>query len=411
MIETEKSNVVTVIVDVIVIGAGAAGLMCAATAGQRGRDVLILDHANKVGKKILMSGGGRCNFTNLYTGPENYLSDNQHFCKSALSRYTQYDFLDLVNQHNLAYHEKTEGQLFCDNKAKDILNILLSECETANVTIKTDTKILSIHKKADNQHYVIETNSHTYVCESLVIATGGLSIPTMGATDFGFKVAKQFGLNIKHTEPALVPFKLTDTWLSIAQNLSGLSLDIAVTCHHQVFNEALLFTHRGLSGPAILQISNYWYASDAIHINFLPHHALSDLVNEWKQAGEKSTLKNLLARFLPKRFVTCWLATLAGGIGEQIGEKMAQQLNHKEINDLASAFNCWTIVPAGTEGYRTAEVTRGGVDTDGVSSKTFAAKNHQNLYFIGEVLDVTGWLGGFNFQWAWASGWCAGQYA
>lgn len=391
--------------DVVIIGAGAAGLMCAATAGFRGRHVTALDHANKVGKKILMSGGGRCNFTNLYITPENYLSTNVHFCKSALSRYTQYDFLDLVNKYNLNYHEKTAGQLFCDNTSKDILHILLAECDASGATVKSNTHILNVLRNED-ETFVITTDSQTYICDSLVIATGGLSIPTMGASDFGFKIAKQFGLNIKNTEPALVPFKLTDTWLTIAQQLSGLSVDVSVECNNHVFNEALLFTHRGLSGPAILQISNYWYTSNTLTINFLPQHCLMDLIDEWRQAGEKATCKNLLSRYLPKRFVTSWLTTLPN----DLGEKLVQQLEPKDIDILKTMFNAWSIVPAGTEGYRTAEVTRGGVDTDGVSSKTFASKEYSNLYFVGEVLDVTGWLGGFNFQWAWASGWCAGQY-
>lgn len=379
--------------------------MCAATAGQRGRRVLVLDHANKVGKKILMSGGGRCNFTNLYMEPDNYLSANPHFCKSALSRYTQYDFLELVSRYNLAYHDKGAGELFCDDKAKDILNILLAECETGDVVIQTDTAITAI-KKQDDQQFVIDTPRGEYQSHSLVVATGGLSIPKMGATGFGYKIARQFGLKVKDTEPALVPFTLSDSWLTVAQELAGVSMDISVSCRQQTFNEALLFTHRGLSGPAILQISNYWYSSDEISIDFLPSQSVAELVEQWKTSGEKATLRTLLGYYLPKRFVMTWL----GLISADLGDKLAKQLSHQELEKLIQFFHHWTIKPSGTEGYRTAEVTRGGVDTDGISSKTFEAKTTPNLYFVGEVLDVTGWLGGFNFQWAWSSGWCAGQY-
>jgi len=390
--------------DCIVIGAGAAGLMCAGTAGQRGRSVLVLDHANKVGKKILMSGGGRCNFTNLYVEPENYLSANEHFCKSALSRYTQYDFLELVARYDLAYHDKGAGQLFCDDKAKDILNILLAECDLGGVAIQTDTPIKTITEQGDG--FIIETEVGDYQCQSLVIATGGLSIPKMGATNFGYKIAQQFSLSINTTEPALVPFTLSDAWLTVAQKLSGVSLDVSVSCANQAFHEALLFTHRGLSGPAILQISNYWYHSDEISIDFLPDTSLVDLLEQWQAAGEKTSLKNLLGYHLPKRFVLAWLSQLDSALAD----KQVKQLSNKDSEQLVSAFHHWVIKPSGTEGYRTAEVTRGGVNTDSISSKTFAAKTNENLYFVGEVLDVTGWLGGFNFQWAWASGWCAGQY-
>ena len=391
--------------DCIVIGAGAAGLMCAATAGQRGRRVLVLDHANKVGKKILMSGGGRCNFTNLYMEPDNYLSANPHFCKSALSRYTQYDFLELVSRYDLAYHDKGAGELFCDDKARDILNILLAECEKGDVLIQTETAITNI-AKTDNGQFVIDTERGQYQSHSLVMATGGLSIPKMGATGFGYKVARQFGLQVKDTEPALVPFTLSDAWLNVAQELAGVSMDIRVSCRQQSFNEALLFTHRGLSGPAILQISNYWYSSDEITIDFLPTHSVAELIEQWIANGEKATIKTLLSHILPKRFVLTWLGLMAA----DLGDKLAKQLVSKDIEKLTQFFHHWTIKPSGTEGYRTAEVTRGGVDTDGISSKTFEAKTTENLYFIGEVLDVTGWLGGFNFQWAWSSGWCAGQY-
>lgn len=379
--------------------------MCAATAGQRGRSVLVLDHANKVGKKILMSGGGRCNFTNLFIEPENFLSANPHFSKSALSRYTQQDFIELVNRYQLAYHEKTKGQLFCDHKAHDILDILLAECSLGGVRIQTKTAIDQV-KKMDEEGFRLEAGDETYQCQSLVVATGGLSIPTMGASDFGYRLATQFGLQVRATDPALVPFTLRKQWLDIAQQLSGLSIDVEVRCRDQSFREALLFTHRGISGPAILQISNYWHANDEITIDFLPGRPIADLVAGWKEQSEKSALKNLLARELPKRFVATWLEQDTSGLAD----RQVQQLSNKELEHLSQLFNAWVLIPAGTEGYRTAEVTRGGVDTSDVSSKTFEARATPSLYFIGEVLDVTGWLGGFNFQWAWSSGWCAGQY-
>lgn len=379
--------------------------MCAATAGQRGRSVLVLDHANKVGKKILMSGGGRCNFTNLSVEPENFLSANPHFCKSALSRYTQQDFLELVNRYQLAYHEKTKGQLFCDDKARDILNILLAECQLGGVKIKTKTPIQRV-AATESGEFLVHTAEETYQCQSLVVATGGLSIPTMGASDFGYQLARQFGLKIHHTEASLVPFTFRSNWLEIARQLAGLSIDVEVSCKGQSFSEALLFTHRGISGPAILQISNYWHSGDEITLNFLPGYELVDLVDKWRREGEKSTFKNLLGQYLPKRFVSAWLEVIDSGLGD----RQVQQLSNKELSKLSAMFNSFELVPAGTEGYRTAEVTRGGVDTAAISSKTFEARTAPNLYFIGEVLDVTGWLGGFNFQWAWSSGWCAGQY-
>lgn len=391
--------------DSVVIGAGAAGLMCAASAGKRSRKVLILDHANKVGKKILMSGGGRCNFTNLYVEPSHYISSNPHFCKSALKRYTQYDFLDLVNSYDLAYHDKGEGQLFCDNKSIDILNILLQECDKFSVDIRTKTQIKGVQKTKDDKFY-IQTNHTNYYCDSLVIATGGLSIPTMGASDFGFKIAKQFGHKIKPTEASLVPFTLTSKWLNLAQELSGLSMNVTVESNNQQFNDALLFTHRGLSGPAILQISNYWHYSEPVNINFLPEQSIVVLIEQWKENKEHASLKNLISRYLPKRFVTSWI----NSIDPSLSDKTMAQLSKSEIEKIDNLFCSWEIIPSGTEGYRTAEVTRGGVDTDRVSSKTFESKLTPKLYFVGEVLDVTGWLGGFNFQWAWASAWCAGQY-
>lgn len=386
--------------DVIVIGGGAAGLMCAATAASRGRRVLVIDHANKVGKKILMSGGGRCNFTNLYVEPQNYLSQNPHFCKSALSRFTQWDFLEMVNRYGIAYHEKTQGQLFCDNKASDILNMLLSECESCGVTVQTECSVESIKREAQ---FIITMSNGVYQTESLVIASGGLSIPTMGATGFGYQVAKQFGIDVLETSASLVPFTLSGKWLEQAAALSGISLPVQLNTQRRSFKDALLFTHRGLSGPAVLQASNYWYLGEPIVIDFLPGNDLQEQIQQWQQSHPKQELQTLLSTLLPKRFVIAWLDQWAPN-------KVIVQYSKSEITALVQHFQQWQVTPSGTEGYRTAEVTRGGVNTDAVSSKTFEAKNVPGLYFIGEVLDVTGWLGGFNFQWAWASGYCAGQY-
>ncbi|BCD99637.1 NAD(P)/FAD-dependent oxidoreductase [Marinagarivorans cellulosilyticus] len=400
--------------DCVVIGGGAAGLMCAAQAGLRGRSVTVLDHANKVGKKILMSGGGRCNFTNYYVEPSNYLSNNPHFCKSALSRYTQYDFLELVNRHGLAYHEKTLGQLFCDNKAKDILNILLAECDNAGVRIATEC---SIHKvkalpaetpTTNTPRYTLETSQGDIQCHSLVVASGGLSIPTMGATGFGYDLAKQFGLRITPRLASLVPFTFKGDLLATAQNLAGVALPVNIESQNQTFSEALLFTHKGISGPAVLQISNYWLPEQTITINFLPNADLAQQIATWQQEGHKAELKNLLSRILPKRFVTEWLTI--NSATKELADKTVAQLSNINIEQLVSHLQKWQCIPAGTEGYKTAEVTLGGVNTDDVSSKTFEAKKVPGLFFVGEVLDVTGWLGGFNFQWAWASGYCAAQF-
>lgn len=393
--------------DSVVIGGGAAGLMCAATAGHRGRSVAVLEHANKVGKKILMSGGGRCNFTNYQVSPDNFVSGNPHFCISALRRYTPSDFLDLVHRYQLAYHEKTLGQLFCDHKAKDILNILLAECDNAGVEIQTTCTVQGIERLASGEGFCLATSRGPIGCQSLVIATGGLSIPTMGATDFGYRVAAQFGLSVTRRDAALVPFTLSGRWLELAQSLSGVALPVVVSTGRQSFAEALLFTHRGLSGPAILQISNYWSPGDSVEVDFLPSESLVQLLEQWRADGQKTSLKNRLARYLPRRFVEAWLALPM--FPEDIQNKSLSELNRDQINALSRGFHQWQLVPPGTEGYRTAEVTRGGVDTDSVSSKTFEAKAVPGLYFIGEVLDVTGWLGGYNFQWAWASGYCAGQ--
>lgn len=392
--------------DSIVLGAGAAGLMCAATAGQRGRQVAILDHANKVGKKILMSGGGRCNFTNYNVEPRHYLSENAHFCISALRRYTQQDFLELVSKYQLEYHEKTLGQLFCNNRAKDILNILLAECEQAGVTIETRCQIHKIEKTEGG--FELTTSLGPMACESLVIATGGPSIPTLGATGFGYEVAQQFGLRVTERQASLVPFTLKNDALSLAQALAGVALPVSIRCRGQTFKEAMLFTHKGLSGPAVLQITNYWFFGDEVEIDLLPDQDLANLITQWQREGAKSELKTLLSRILPKRLVSHWLDFPE--LAASIASKAIAQLSKSDIELLVSYFHHWRITPSGTEGYKTAEVTRGGVSTDELSSKTFEAKQVPGLYFIGEVVDVTGWLGGYNFQWAWSSGYCAGQY-
>lgn len=392
--------------DCVIIGAGAAGLMCAATAGKRGRRVVVLEHANKVGKKILMSGGGRCNFTNYDVSADNYLSANPHFCKSALARFTPYDFLELVSRHQLAWHEKTAGQLFCDHKSRDILDILLKECAAANVDIHTHCPVHTINRNSTADGFTLMTERGLISCQSLVIATGGLSIPTLGATGFGYQVAQQFGLRVTERTAALVPFTFRDKLLTLAQSLAGVALPATLCCDSQCFKDALLFTHRGISGPAVLQISNYWTKGKTLTVDFLPDSDIRRECEQWQREGEKAQLGNLLARLLPRRFVTAWLAF--HGL-DGLLEKTLPHLDKRSLEQLEECLHRWHCEPAGTEGYRTAEVTRGGVATEDVSSKTFAAHKVPGLYFIGEVLDVTGWLGGYNFQWAWASGYCAGE--
>jgi predicted Rossmann fold flavoprotein len=386
--------------DVIIIGAGAAGLMCAIEAGKRGRNTLVLDHANKVGKKILMSGGGRCNFTNLTVGPENFISHNPHFCKSALSRYQPHHFITLVEKHAIAYHEKTKGQLFCDNKSKDIVNMLLDECTQAKVNIKLNTKIHSI--TANSSGYILDTSQGKFSCQSLVIATGGLSIPTMGATGFGYNLAKQFNLNIWPTRAALVPFTLHTHDKDRLSDLSGVALQACIKCNSIQFDDSLLITHRGLSGPAALQISSYWRAGDTLSINTAANMDLLSFLLQKKKEQSRQSLTNLLSQHIAKRFVYLLLTP-----HEQ--RSMLHQYSCDQIKNLCRRFTDFKIKPNNTEGYRTAEVTLGGVDCDEICSKTFASKKQQGLYFVGEVLDVTGWLGGYNFQWAWASGHAAGQ--
>lgn len=401
--------------DVLIIGAGAAGLMCAAVAGQRGRRVVVLDHANKVGKKILMSGGGRCNFTNLHTQHDNFLSHNPHFCKSALSRFTQWDFLALVQKHQIPYHEKKLGQLFCDNKAQDILNLLLAECAEVKADIHTHCvieKITALTETDSPSRYQVATSLGEIRCESLVIATGGLSIPTMGATGFGYEVAGQFNLPLKPRTAGLVPFTLSPTQLAVFSSCVGNAIEVSVSCEDEKgqetsFTENILFTHRGLSGPAILQMSSYWKPGQVVQINLLPRINLEEYLLTQQQQRAKSLLTTVMSELLTKQIaqIFCDLWGEAWG-----GNRPLNQYNAKDIQTIAAQFHGWQLLPAGTEGYRTAEVTLGGVDTKCLSSKTMEANQQPGLYFIGEVVDVTGQLGGFNFQWAWASGHAAGEY-
>ncbi|MGH8379566.1 NAD(P)/FAD-dependent oxidoreductase [Pseudomonas sp.] len=388
--------------EVIIIGAGAAGLMCALTAAGRGRQVLLLDHANKPGKKILMSGGGRCNFTNMYTEPANFLSQNPHFCKSALARYTQWDFIEMVGKHAVPYHEKKLGQLFCDNKSSDILGMLLSECDNAGAELRMDTRIDQIEKIDGG--YLLETSAGQFQCQSLVIATGGLSIPTLGATGFGYQVARQFGHTLLPTRAALVPFTITEpVFKGICTELSGSSVDCIASCNGSSFRENLLFTHRGLSGPAILQISSFWEAGDTVEINLLPDHDALTWLQQQQIERPNSELKTLLGEVFTKK--------MANLLSEHwFVSKPMKQYTPAELAQVSNKLATWQVVPAGTEGYRTAEVTLGGVDTREVSSKTMESLKSPGLYFIGEVLDVSGHLGGFNFQWAWASAYAAAQF-
>lgn len=388
--------------DILIIGASASGLMCAIEAGKRGRKVIVLDHVNKPGKKILMSGGGRCNFTNYHVSAENYISHNPHFCKSALSRYSQWDFLALVNQYEIPFHERSNGQLFCNNSAKDILNMLLSECEKYSVTIKLKTEISSL-EKLPNNNFQITTDSKNYTCQSLVVATGGLSIPKMCATPLGYKIAQQFGMKVWPTSAGLVAFTLQPEDKERFSPLSGIAIESVVSNQRISFRENILYTHRGLSGPAILQISSYWQPGESISINLLPDINLAEMLKKAQQQHPQQQLKNYLAHHLPKRVIDAL-------VKESLSDKALQTLSHKEFKSVADQLQNWTIKPNATLGYRTAEVTLGGVDCDTLSSKSMESRTIPGLYFIGEVVDVTGWLGGYNFQWAWSSGWCAGQY-
>ena len=395
---------------VIIIGGGAAGLFCAFTAAQRGQSVLVLDSSNKVGKKMLMSGGGRCNFTNLDITPENYLCNNPHFCISALNRYNQWQFIQLVESHGIAYHERKHGELFCDESAKDILAMLLEECQQAGVVIKTQCEIKSV-KAADPAReapsgYSLQTSTGQYHCKSLVIATGGLSIPTMGASGFGYEIAEQFGLSLLPRTAGLVPFTFSDGIKQISETLSGLAVDVEMSVNGISFRENMLFTHRGISGPAALQLSSYWKPGQAIGVNLLPDENAAELLLGYKKTSAKSLLRNLLSQHLSKGLV---LALQALHWPKYADTAMAE-IPDAQLLAVAQQLADWQLKPSGTEGYRTAEVTLCGVDTDQLSSKTMECKTQPGLYFVGEVVDVTGHLGGYNFQWAWASGYAAGQY-
>lgn len=384
--------------DVIIIGAGAAGLMCAAKAAARGRQVVVFDHANKAGKKILMSGGGRCNFTNYHISFDRYLCHNPHFFKSALKRYTQWDFISLVEKYGIAYHEKKDGQLFCDTKASAILNMLLDECKANNVDIRLKHSIHSI-QKADSElsRYQLIANGNPWQCQSLVIATGGPSIPTLGASGFGYEIAKQFNLPVYEPVAGLVPFVITGAQKQLCESLSGTALKVEVSCGKTSFIDDMLFTHRGLSGPAMLQISSYWHLGDTLRINLLPTLRVGQILRNEQHQRPKMLLRNWLAELTTQKFAEFWLASNAWK------DKTLAQLNGTAMDEIAESLQNWTVKPAGTEGYRTAEVALGGVDTNALSSKTLEAKEHAGLYFIGEVVDVAGHLGGFNFQWAWSS--------
>ena len=391
--------------DVIVIGGGAAGLFCALTAGQRGRSVLVLDSSNKVGKKILMSGGGGCNFTNLDITPENYLSNNPHFCISALNRYNQWQFIDLVEHHQIPYHEKSHGELFCDNSSKDILKMLLDECAAAQVVIRTKA-IVSQIEPIEEGGFNLSVAGQKICCQSLVVASGGLSIPTLGASGFGYDIAEQFGLNVLPRSAGLVPFTFSDWVKDISETNSGLSLDVEMSVNGMSFRENLLFTHRGISGPAALQLSSYWKPGQFISINLLPDQDAQALLLGYKQSHPKSLLRNLIGPLLSKGFTQ----SLQTRYWPQYAETPAAEIPNTVLVSLAGHLSNWQLKPSGTEGYRTAEVTLCGVDTDHISSKTMECKSQSGLYFVGEVLDVTGHLGGYNFQWAWASGYAAGCY-
>ncbi|MDB0046181.1 NAD(P)/FAD-dependent oxidoreductase [Candidatus Pelagibacter sp.] len=388
--------------DIIVVGAGAAGMMSAIEAGKRGRKVLLVDHAKKIGEKIRISGGGRCNFTNIYTHPSKFISKNPKFVISALKQYTQNNFIDLIKKHNIKFHEKKLGQLFCDESAQQIIDMLLLECEMANVILKKNTIISDVDKKKDK--YFITVGSDKYLCDSLIIATGGLSIPKIGASKFGYDIAQKFNLKVVETLPALVPLTFSEKILAVCKELTGLSVEAVVSFKKIFFEEGMLFTHRGLSGPSILQISSYWKLGDDIKVNLSPKLDVDKFLNDRKISNPKQDISIIVSEILPKRLahIICNESKVSGNICE---------LSNKVLNSLSNSINAWAINPTGTEGYRTAEVTLGGIDTEEISSKTMMSKKHPGLFFIGEVVDVTGHLGGYNFQWAWSSGYVAGRYA
>lgn len=414
--------------DVIIIGAGASGLYCALTAGRRGRRVLVLDHANKAGKKILMSGGGRCNFTNYFVEPEHFIGANQHFCKSALSRYPSWEFIGMVEAHKIRYHEREHGQLFCDESAQDILTMLLDECSAVGVQVRLNAQVdevqtldnekhahfqLATSKKQSKKDIANETKSTQayYRCESLVVATGGLSIPTMGASGLGYELAQQFGHQLISTDASLVPFTFTDKTGELIRALAGISLPVIASNERISFKLPLLFTHRGLSGPAMLQLSNYWQIGESIRLNLLPDIDVTTLFLAHKKSHPRQLIRTVLADYtdstLPKKLLTA----LQTHLWDDIKDTELANIKDERLTELGATLNGWQLKPSGTEGYRTAEVTRGGVNTDEVSSKTMQSNFQHGLYFIGEVLDVTGWLGGYNFQWAWASGFVCGEVA
>ena len=418
--------------DVIIIGAGASGLYCALTAGRRGRRVLVLDHANKAGKKILMSGGGRCNFTNYFVEPEHFIGSNPHFCKSALSRYPSWEFIAMVEQHKIPYHEREHGQLFCDDSAQDILTMLLDECAAVGVQVKLNTQVDSVQalendkksrfqlltskvlSKKDKQEQKDSAHQTKLVqadfrCESLVVATGGLSIPTMGASGLGYELAQQFNHTLISTDASLVPFTFTDKTGELIRTLAGISLPVIASNDRISFKLPLLFTHRGLSGPAMLQLSNYWQTGETISINLLPDIDMTALFLAHKKSHPRQLIRTVLADYTDNALPKKLLAALQTTFWDDIKDKELANIKDERLIELGETLNGWQLKPSGTEGYRTAEVTRGGIKTDEVSSKTMQSNYQDGLYFIGEVLDVTGWLGGYNFQWAWASGFVCGE--
>lgn len=388
--------------EVIIIGAGASGLMCAIEAGKRHRQVLIIDHAKKPGRKILMSGGGCCNFTNYNIDANNYISHNPYFCKSALSRYTQWDFLALVQKHHIAFRKRAGGQLFCDGSSRDILNMLLSECEQAGISFQLNSKIEKIEQPGEH-HFKVYSDRGNYLCRSLVIATGGLSMPSIGASPLGYEIAEQFQIQVWPRSAGLVPFTLHPKDKEKLSTLSGIAVDAVVSNKRHSICENILFTHRGLSGPAALQMSLFWQPGEPLTINLLPEIDLVNALKEHRQQHPQRKVKSVLAEYLPKRLVAVMVRS-------DLAENPLQATSHQQFKEISAQLRQWTVKPSGTEGYRTAEVTLGGVDCNAISSKTMETRQVAGLFFTGEVLDVSGWLGGYNLQWAWSSGWCAGQY-